>query len=253
MGIKQIVVVDDDDGARFIMEKYLGAEPGYKTTLLESGEKLLDYLKVKTPDLVLLDIDMPGMSGIETFEKMRSNKSWAGIPVIFLTGMEDRNTVLKCIGRGADAYLVKPVLKKKLIEKIDEILKKYDDFKSNKTILMIDDDVAFLRIAKVKLSQYYKVLTVDSAKTALEYLSNHKVDLIITDYVMPLYDGRSVLNILKRRDCTHDIPVIIASGVVRDEIVAACMQAPPDGIVSKPIDMNELLSMIQTLLERKRR
>ena len=118
--------------------------------------------------------------------------------------MEHRNTVLKCIGRGADAYLVKPVLRKTLVAKIEEILKKYDAYKSNKTILMVDDDVEFLKISKAKLSKYYKVLTVNSSKTAMEYLTDHQVDLIVLVYFMPLYDGRSVLTILKKREYKED-------------------------------------------------
>lgn len=249
MGVKHIVVVDDDDGARFILNKYLESEPGYKLTLLSSGEKLLDFLHAKIPDLILLDITMPEMSGIETFDRMKENKAWSRIPVIFLTGMEDKNTVLKCIGRGADAYLVKPVLRKTLVAKIEEVLKKYDAYKSNKTILMVDDDVEFLKISKAKLSKYYKVLTVNSSKTAMEYLTNHKVDLIILDYFMPLYDGRSVLTILKKRESTKKIPVIMVSALSKEEVTTACAKVPPDGIVSKPVDINKLLEMIHSLLD----
>lgn len=248
MGKKHIAVVDDDDGARFIMEKYLESKEDYDVELFESGEKLIEYMGLKIPDLVLLDISMPGMTGIEVFECMKSNKRWEDIPVIFLTGMEDKSTVLKCIGKGADAYLVKPVLRKRLVAKIEEIFEKYKEYKINKTILMIDDDVEFLKIAKVKLSKYYKILTVNSAKTAFDYLTNHKVDLIISDYFMPLYDGRSVLNILKKREGTKDIPIIIVSGLPKDEVTMACAKLLPDGIISKPVVIDELLDMIQSLL-----
>ena len=143
MGRRNIAVVDDDDGARFIISKYLESEPDYDIKLYASGEEFIEQLKVKIPDLVLLDISMPGMSGIDVFEIMKDSNLWKNIPVIFFTDMEDKTTVLKCIGKGADAYLVKPVLKKRLISKIKEILGKYEEYKSNKTILMIDDDVEF--------------------------------------------------------------------------------------------------------------
>ena len=165
--IKHIVVVDDDEGTRFILGKYLETNPDYMTVLLSSGVELLDYLKNKKPDLILLDIEMPGLSGIEVFDQLKRRNDTNRIPVLFLTGKEDKNTVLKCISKGADGYMVKPVLRKKLIEKMDEILNKYDSFKSNKTILMVDDDVEYLKISKIKLSKFYKVLTVNSSKTAI--------------------------------------------------------------------------------------
>ena len=248
MGRRNIAVVDDDDGARFIISKYLESEPDYDIKLYASGEEFIEQLKVKIPDLVLLDISMPGMSGIDVFEIMKDSNLWKNIPVIFFTDMEDKTTVLKCIGKGADAYLVKPVLKKRLISKIKEILGKYEEYKSNKTILMIDDDVEFLKIAKVKLSKYYKILTVNSAKTAIDYMATHVVDLIISDYFMPLYDGRSVLNILKKREGTKNIPIIIVSALPREEVTMACAKVPPDGIINKPVDVDELLAMIHTLI-----
>lgn len=251
MGKKNIAVVDDDDGARFIMEKYLESEERYDVKFFASGEEFMKYLTLKTPDLVLLDISMPGMDGIEVFECMKENKAWNEIPVIFLTGMEDQTTVLKCIGKGADAYLVKPVLRKRLVTKIEEIFDKYKEYKSDKTILMIDDDVEFLKIAKIKLSKYYRILTVNSAKTAFDYLTNHTVDLVISDYFMPLYDGKSVLNILKKREGTKNIPIIIVSALPKDEVTMACAKLLPDGILSKPVVIDDILAMINSLIGKK--
>lgn len=246
--IKSIAIVDDDEETRLILENYLMCESSYNTVMFSSGEELFDGLKKKNFDLILLDIEMPGLSGIQVFDKLK-NSGFSGIPVIFLTGKEDKNTVLKCIGKGADAYMVKPVSKDMLISKIEEIIKKYSEFKSNKTILMVDDDVEFLKIAKIKLSKYHKVLTVNSGKTAIDYLTSHKVDLIILDYFMPLYDGNNILNILKRRESTKKIPVIMVSSLGYDEIMSACAKNPPEGVVSKPVDMDLLLNTIQDMLK----
>lgn len=249
MGIKNIAIVDDDDDTKLILEKYLLEAPGYNTVTFSSGKELLEGIKTKNIDLILLDIEMPSLSGIETYDRLK--KSEAGnIPVIFLTGKEDRNTVLKCIGKGADGYMVKPVLRDVLLTKISEVLAKYDEYKSDSTILMIDDDVEFLKIAKIKLSNYHKVLTVNSGKTALDYLTSHKVDLIILDYFMPLYDGNNILNILKHRESTKEIPVIMVTSLRRDEVATACAKNPPDGVVTKPVNMDELLSTIQKLLNK---
>ena len=99
------------------------------------------------------------------------------------------------------------------------------------------------------MSKFYKVLTVNSSKTAIEYLASHQVDLIILDYCMPLYDGKSVLTILRKRENTKNTPVIIASAVPRDEVEEAFQALKVDGIVTKPVDLNYLLSLIHSVLE----
>ncbi|MBE5944515.1 MAG: response regulator [Lachnospiraceae bacterium] len=249
MGIRNIAIVDDDEDLRLILEQYLISESGYNTVLYGSGSELFEGLKTKSIDLILLDIEMPGITGIQVFDRLKSS-AYNNIPVIFLTGNEDKNTVLKCIGKGADGYMVKPVIRDALISQIKEVFAKYDEFRSNSTILIVDDDVEFMRIAKIKLSKYHRVLTVNSGKTALDYLSNHHVDLIILDYFMPLYDGNNILNILKYREGTRKIPVVMVSALKEDEVMQACAKNPPDAVVSKPVDTDELLYTIQKMLDR---
>lgn len=246
--IKNIAIVDDDEISRIILYKYLILEKQYSTKLYASGEEFLESTNKIIPDLVILDIEMPGVNGIEVFDRMRKIKELEDVPVIFLTGKEDKNTVMKCIGRGADGYMVKPVTKEVLKAKLSEILKRFNEFRANKTILMIDDDVEFLKISKIKLSKYYKVLTVDSGKTALDYLASHRVDAIILDYFMPLYDGKNILNILKRRESTKKIPVIMATALSHDEVMNACADNQPDAVVTKPVNIEELLSKINMLV-----
>ena len=249
MDYKNIAVVDDDIDTRQIIEKYLVTENGINTFLYSSGPELFEALKYKKIDLILLDIEMPVMTGIQVFDKLKSS-GYSNIPVIFLTGKEDRNTVLKCIGKGADGYMVKPVFKFPLLSKIKEVFNKYDEYKSDSTILMIDDDVEFLQIANAKLSKYHKVLTVNSGKTALDYLTSHKVDLIILDYFMPLYDGNNILKILKQRETTKKIPIIMVTALEYDEVMSVCGKNPPDNVLTKPVNMEELLLNIQEMLDK---
>ncbi len=248
-GVKNIAIVDDDDTTRLILKKYLIEEKDYCLKLYSSGEEFLKEAVNSSPDLVLLDIEMPGITGIEVFDKMKNSGVLRNVPVIFLTGKEDKTTVLKCIGRGADGYIVKPVSKEDLLSKMEEVLSRYSEYKSNKTILMIDDDGEFLKISKVKLAKYFNVLTVNSGKTALDYLTAHSVDLIILDYFMPLYDGKSILNILKHRESTKKIPVIMVSALSDEEIVQVCVDNQPDAIVGKPVDLELLLKNIRKLID----
>ena len=67
---------------------------------------------------------------------------------------------------------------------------------------------------------------------------------------MPLYDGNNILNILKYREGTRKIPVVMVSALKEDEVMQACAKNPPDAVVSKPVDTDELLYTIQKMLDR---
>ncbi|MCI8790240.1 MAG: response regulator [Lachnospiraceae bacterium] len=111
---KCILVVDDDvmnlKRTKLILEKH------YDLILAKSGEEALDKLKGESIDLVLLDIAMPGMNGIETFKHMKEDG--VEVPVIFLTASGDEDDVVAAISLGAVNYLKKPFLPKDLLERI---------------------------------------------------------------------------------------------------------------------------------------
>ena len=111
---KRILVVDDDSmnlvRTKMILKKH------YIVFLAESGEEALRKLKTEKIDLVLLDIAMPWMDGIETFERMRSYP--IDIPVIFLTASGDEDDVKSAIRLGAVNYLKKPFYPQELLKRI---------------------------------------------------------------------------------------------------------------------------------------
>ena len=111
---KRILVVDDDSmnlvRTKMILGKY------YEVLLAESGEEALEKLKNEKVDLVLLDIEMPGMNGIETFKRMKEDN--IEVPVIFLTASGYEDDVMAAISLGAVNYVKKPFLPKDLLERI---------------------------------------------------------------------------------------------------------------------------------------
>lgn len=109
-----ILVVDDDAMNLRRTKKIL--EKQYDVLLAESGEKALTRLGSEKVDLVLLDIEMPGMNGIETFERMKGK--YDEIPVIFLTASGYENDVRSAIRLGAVNYLKKPFLPQDLLDRI---------------------------------------------------------------------------------------------------------------------------------------
>lgn len=111
---KCILVVDDD--AMNLRRTKMILEKQYSVILAETGEKALEKLESNKIDLVLLDIEMPGMNGIETFERMKGR--YDEIPVIFLTASGYEEDVKSAIRLGAVNYLKKPFLPPELLNRI---------------------------------------------------------------------------------------------------------------------------------------
>lgn len=117
---KRILVVDDDNMNLVRTKKIL--EKTYDVLLAESGEDALAKLESEPVDLILLDIEMPNMNGIETFERM--NNFPIKIPVIFLTASGDRDDVMSAIKLGAVNYLKKPFYPSELMKRVAKELEK---------------------------------------------------------------------------------------------------------------------------------
>jgi DNA-binding response OmpR family regulator len=111
---KRILVVDDDTMSLVRTRRIL--ERTYDVLLADSGEQALDKLKSEPVDLILLDIEMPKMSGLKTFERMKEYPVDA--PVIFLTASGDVGDVVSAIQMGAVNYLKKPFLPQELLKRV---------------------------------------------------------------------------------------------------------------------------------------
>ena len=122
--VKTILVVDDDPGVIHTVKYGLeGLSDQFNVISVDSGEKCLDFLKQnQNPDVIVLDIMMPGMTGWETHDRIKQNLNWKNIPIIFLTARTD-NTAKNAGGFLGDEFIEKPCKITELKEKIDKILK----------------------------------------------------------------------------------------------------------------------------------
>ena len=123
--VKKIMVVDDEPGVRYTVKNGIELlDENYQVTAVESGMKCLDLLKTdQIPDLILLDVMMPEMSGWKTFDKIKENESWRNIPIVFLTARTDR--IAKHAGGFlAEDYIEKPAEIPEIKKRIDKIINK---------------------------------------------------------------------------------------------------------------------------------
>lgn len=238
----RILIVDDDPEFLDLMRKYL--DDDYIVGTIAYGKFAVDYIREYPTDLVIMDIMMPTMDGFETLNNIRKSEEGAGIPVIFITGKSTRNTVLDSINVGVDAYLLKPINKQMLTDKIEEILRIKNSMTLKKTILAVDDDVTYLKIINNSLKDVFNVIMLNSVALANSYLSNHKPDVIILDYQMAENGGTILLNSIKNNPEFKEVPVIMMAGLDDKTIATGDMTAKPNRFLIKPISKLDLMRII---------
>jgi len=134
-----ILIVDDREDNREILSTMLQAS-GLSTITAASGEEALEIVTNKEPDVILLDVMMEGMDGVEVLEKIRKNPTYQDIPVIMLTGVDDPDLVLHCIRLGAEDYVLKPFRREILMARIQAGLDKRQVSKTRQ--LLLKDEIS---------------------------------------------------------------------------------------------------------------
>ncbi|MBQ7515648.1 MAG: response regulator [Schwartzia sp.] len=119
---KSILLVDDDNAFLKTIREWLSEK--YRVTIVMSGAQALMYMADNTPDLILLDYEMPVTSGPQVLEMIRSEQKVDSVPVIFLTGKGDRESVMKVLALKPDGYLLKSVDKAALLKALEEFFEK---------------------------------------------------------------------------------------------------------------------------------
>lgn len=130
-------------------------------------------------------------------------------------------------------------------EKMEEnqkiVLEQSNEMSNRRHILIIDDDVNMLKTLRYYLQDAYKVTVINSGKAAVDFLLKYTPDLILLDYMMPMYNGAAVLKIIKSREATKDIPVYFLTGQTDKTTVMECLSLKPAGYIVKPVAKDALL------------
>ena len=118
---KEILIVDDEPNV-VVPIQFLMEQQGYRVMTADRGEDALDLIYQYKPDLVLLDIMLPGIDGYEVCEIVRLNPNYRDVKIIFFTAQGREVEIAKGLALGADAYITKPYSKAELVAKVKELL-----------------------------------------------------------------------------------------------------------------------------------
>ncbi len=123
MAQKHILVVDDEEDILELV-RYNLAKAGYKVTAVASGEEAIKAARSKLPDLVLLDLMLPGVDGLEVCNTMKRDQRTANIPIVMLTARGDETDIVTGLELGADDYVTKPFSPRVLVARIKAVLRR---------------------------------------------------------------------------------------------------------------------------------
>lgn len=118
----RVLIADDNDQNRELLDAYL-AEEEYQILMARDGEETLQVVREHQPDLILLDIMMPRMSGYEVCEQLKQDSEFSAIPVLMVTALNEMGDIEKAVTAGCDDFLTKPVNQLELKTRVRSLLK----------------------------------------------------------------------------------------------------------------------------------
>jgi CheY-like chemotaxis protein len=116
--MKQALIVDDEESIRLLLRRILESVPQLQMTLSDGGDETLELVGNRSYDVILLDLLMPGVGGIELLAQIRNSSANKETPVIIVSVMDDPSTQIVCRSLGVTEYVVKPIQRDEVIQAV---------------------------------------------------------------------------------------------------------------------------------------
>ena len=196
-----VLVVDDDPTTRQLLHRMLAKE-GFRVVEAPSGEEGLRLARAERPDVITLDVVMPGLDGWGVLAALKSDPDLAGIPVVMLTMTDDRHLGFSL---GAAEYLTKPVERAQL----SAVLSRYRPA-SGAGVLIVEDDPTTRAMLRRSLEKDgWAVTEAENGRVGLERVSADPPDVVLLDLMMPEMDGFEFLAGLHASPALPHPPVVV--------------------------------------------
>lgn len=235
---KKILVVDDELQIREMLYDLLSRK-GYKIITASGGGEAIEIMRQENPDLVLLDIKMPEIDGIETLKKIREFDTKTRI--VMLTGMDDVELEKQARLIGASGFLRKELDIALITKAVDEVLteRKGVSAAEAKKILIVDDNLQVRSfMERFLIKKGFDALTAASGEEALEKIKTAKPLIVLLDIKMPGMDGLMTLKRIK--EINKGIGVIMITGVEDKNIGEEALKSGAYDYITKPLDLDYL-------------
>ncbi|MES2038170.1 MAG: response regulator [Pseudomonadota bacterium] len=200
------LIIEDDDQAAEVLRVQLESE-GFRIVRANTAEAALTMAEQEHPDLITLDILLPGMDGWEFLEHFKQHPLFSSTPVVIISIVADRGRGLSL---GAAHVMQKPIARENLTTALSVLGFCNDPTAVQKTALIIDDDPKAVKLVTTQLDSFgYKTLAALGGQEGINMARQHKPDLIVLDLMMPEINGFDVVEALKSDTVTASIPIIV--------------------------------------------
>ncbi len=247
-----VLIVDDETAIREVLYDWFNRR-SYSVLTANSGTQALETLKTQRPDIILLDLGMPGLSGLETAKKIRLVDD--SVPVLLMRSSGDSDPLpqeLKRLGiseivrkeLGVELFLRGLELSIKRLETASQAGKESSDVAVPGTLLIVDDEPGILKLLKAFFeSRGMRVMTAGSGEEALQLLSKKPATALL-DMTMPGMDG--LMTLKKIKSIQPKVPIIMVSGIGDEVTIQEALDAGAYDYVTKPFNLEYLETVVLT-------
>ncbi len=274
-----ILVVDDVPANVKLLEAKLSAEY-YDVVTARNGFEAIQQAQQHKPDLILLDVMMPGMDGFEACRRMKEDPTISHIPVVMVTALSEVSDRINGLEAGADDFITKPIndtalfarvrslvrikvlldelrLRNKTGQEIGVIGEGENSFTSDVSgshIMVIDDDIVQTKRIENTLSKHYKVTMCsdpEEAKDIAEAKAD-SIDLIVISTELMEADGLRLATQLKTLEPLRHVPVIMLVDEHEQQLMLKGLELGINDYLILPVDENEMIARVKTQIRRKK-
>jgi two-component system cell cycle response regulator len=274
----RVLVVDDILPNVKLLEAKLTSEY-YDVLTATNGKEALEKVAAESPDLVLLDVMMPGMDGFEVCTRIKQNPALAHIPVVMVTALTDAEDKVRGLESGADDFLSKPINDTALMARVRSLVRlkmALDEWRvrentanqlgvveKQSNVMMESADSARVLVVEDKNFEQRKIeetlqrdqdivtITENGAKT-MELVAAQEFDVLIVSLNLAGEDGLRLCSHLKSNERTRSIPIVMIGGEEDMPRIAHGLEIGAHDYILRPVDRNELLARVRTQVRRKR-
>jgi DNA-binding response OmpR family regulator len=240
-----LLLIDDDPDITALIQSLFTDKAHVRT--VDNAEAALEIMHETRPDLVFLDDQMPGLTGLELIERLEKDKELKDIPVIMLTASAEPEKVMRGLVAGAIDYITKPFDPNLLLEKAHKRLARRKNL-----ILIADDDPPVLDLLVYKFKNAgCRVLAARDGSEALAFMQDQTPDLVLLDRLMPGEDGIAVYQKIQANERLSGIPVVFLTVKHNESDILGALDMGAADYIVKPFSADEVVTRCLRLLRKK--